>query len=258
MLSQVFYGVGTIILKGYSSTAQTVVALLRNLAAMKNVKSQDRKGCENMKIYIIRHGETALNAKGVMQGRINEPLNENGRNLAVLTGRGMQGIRFDACISSPLSRALETAELVLRESGSDLSICTDDRLLEMDFGDIDARKITEMGEESMSFFMAPFQFPGFPNGESIRGLCERTQPFLKELIAKDDGKTYLISTHGCAMRAMTNYLMESPSDFWLGHAPYNCSLTIVEAEGGAARITDIDRVFYDPKLIADYSQITME
>ena len=258
MLSQVFYGVGTIILKGYSSTAQTVVALLRNLAAMKNVKSQDRKGCENMKIYIIRHGETALNAKGVMQGRINEPLNENGRNLAALTGRGMQGIRFDACISSPLSRALETAELVLRESGSDLSIRTDDRLLEMDFGDIDARKITEMGEESMSFFMAPFQFPGFPNGESIRGLCERTQPFLKELIAKDDGKTYLISTHGCAMRAMTNYLMESPSDFWLGHAPYNCSLTIVEAEGGAARITDIDRVFYDPKLIADYSQITME
>jgi broad specificity phosphatase PhoE len=31
-----------------------------------------------MKIYIIRHGETALNAKGVMQGRIDEPLNENG------------------------------------------------------------------------------------------------------------------------------------------------------------------------------------
>ena len=40
MLSQVFYGVGTIILKGYSSTAQTAVALFRNLAAMKNVKSK--------------------------------------------------------------------------------------------------------------------------------------------------------------------------------------------------------------------------
>jgi hypothetical protein len=40
MLSQVFYGVGTIILKGYSSTAQNAVALLRNLAAMKNVKSK--------------------------------------------------------------------------------------------------------------------------------------------------------------------------------------------------------------------------
>ena len=40
ILSQVFYGAGSIILRGYSSTAQNVVAILRNLAAMKNVKSR--------------------------------------------------------------------------------------------------------------------------------------------------------------------------------------------------------------------------
>lgn len=211
-----------------------------------------------MRLYIIRHGETALNVKGVMQGRIDEPLNDNGRNLAVLTGRGMKGIRFDACISSPLGRAVETATIVLRESGNDVPIRIDDRLLEMDFGEIDGRKITEMGDMSVLFFLDPFAFPGFPEGETISELCERTQPFLKELIAKDEGKTYLISTHGCAMRAMTNELMEDPSDFWLGHAPYNCSLTIVEAEGGTARITDIDKVFYDPNLIADHSKVTME
>lgn len=211
-----------------------------------------------MKIYIIRHGETAMNAKGVLQGRLDEPLNENGRDLAALTGRGMRGIRFDACISSPLCRARETARIVLRESGNALPIRTDDRLMEMDFGDMESRKISEMGDVSMSFFLAPFAFPGFPNGETIRSLCDRTQPFLRELIARDDGKTYLISTHCCAMRAMTHYLAEDPDDFWLGHAPYNCSLTIVEAEGGVARITDVDRVYYDKKLIADYSQVTME
>ena len=139
-----------------------------------------------------------------------------------------------------------------------MPIRIDDRLLEMDFGEIDGRKISEMGDMSMLFFLDPFAFPGFPGGETIRELCERTQPFLKELIAKDDGKTYLISTHGCAMRAMTNELMKDPSDFWLGHAPYNCSLTIVEAEGGNARITDVDKVFYDPRLIADHSGVTME
>lgn len=210
-----------------------------------------------MKIYIIRHGETAMNTKGVLQGRLDEPLNEKGRALAVLTGRGMQEIRFDACISSPLCRARETAEIVLRESGHALPILTDERLMEMDFGDMEARKISEMGEVSKAFFLAPFQFPGFPNGETIRGLCDRTQPFLRELIARDDGKTYLISTHCCAMRAMTHFLLEDQADFWLGHAPYNCSLTIVEAEQGVARITDIDRVYYDPKLITDYSQVTM-
>ena len=40
MISQLFYGAGSIILKGYSSTAQNVVAILRNLAAIKNVKSK--------------------------------------------------------------------------------------------------------------------------------------------------------------------------------------------------------------------------
>ena len=179
-----------------------------------------------MKIYIIRHGETALNVRGVLQGQLDEPLNENGRTLAELTGRGMRGIHFDACVSSPLSRAVETAELVLNESGNDIPIRIDDRLIEMDFGDMDARKISEMGEESLSFFLEPFAFPGFPNGESIPELCRRTQPFLKELIALDDGK--------------------------------NCSLTIVEAEGGVARITEIDRVFYDPKLIVDHSAAAME
>ena len=211
-----------------------------------------------MKLYIIRHGETALNTKGVLQGRLDEPLNENGRKLAAITGRGMKGVRFDACISSPLSRARETAEILLRESGNAIPIRTDDRLLEMDFGDMEAKKISEMGDVSMSFFTAPFHFPGFPNGETIRGLCDRTQPFLKELIAKDDGKTYLISTHCCAMRAMTHCLMEDPDDFWLGHAPYNCSVTIVEAVGGDARVTDIDKVFYDSNLVADYSKVTME
>lgn len=40
-----------------------------------------------MQIYILRHGETALNAKGVMQGRLDEPLNQSGRELAALTGK---------------------------------------------------------------------------------------------------------------------------------------------------------------------------
>ena len=204
-----------------------------------------------MKIYIIRHGETELNKEGVMQGRLDEPLNKSGRDLAVMTGRGMKGIRFDRCITSSLDRARETAGLILRESGNDIQPEIDDRLLEISCGDIEGRKISEMGEAGSLFFIDPFRFVGFPNGESINDLCKRTQAFLRELIARDDGKTYLISTHGCAMRAMVNYLKDDPSDYWYGHAPYNCSVTIVETENGVPRITAVDRVYYDPSLIVD-------
>lgn len=205
-----------------------------------------------VKIYIIRHGETALNAKGVMQGRIDEPLNQNGRELAELTGKAMKGMRFDRCISSSLDRAQETAGIILRESGNDIPIEIDDRIIEIDFGDIEGKALTEMGEAGYLFYMDPLKFKGFPNGESVQDVCKRTQEFIKELIAGDDGKTYLISTHGCAMRAMVNFLNDSPLGYWYGHAPYNCSVTIIEAENGVPRITDIDKVYYDESLIVDH------
>lgn len=205
-----------------------------------------------MIIYIVRHGETVLNAKGVMQGRLNEPLSQSGRDLAEMTGKAMKGIHFDCCISSSLDRAKETAEIILRESENDIPIDIDDRAIEIDFGDMEGKKLSEMGDEGLKFFFDTSHFAGFPNGESIQDVCCRTQELLKELIAKDDGKTYLISTHGCAMRGMINYLSDTPADYWLGHAPHNCSFTIVEAEGGKARITDIDKVYYDPSLIVDH------
>ncbi len=205
-----------------------------------------------MKIYVLRHGETALNAKGVMQGWLNEPLNQNGRDLAVATGRAMRRIRFDACISSPLVRARETVEIILRESGNELPVSVDDRIREINFGDLEGKTFREMGEAGELFYTDPFRLTGFPNGETIRDLCKRTQAFLWELIEKDDGKTYLIGTHGCAARAMLNFLYDDPSDFWQGRAPYNCSVNIVESHAGVPRLTAIDKVYYDPELIVDH------
>ena len=209
-----------------------------------------------MKFYILRHGETALNATGVIQGWLDEPLNENGRRLAVLSGQGMKSIHFDHCISSPFVRAKETAEIALRESGNNAEITFDDRIREINFGDLEGRILSEMGNEYVSFYADPLHFAGFPNGESVRDVCVRTQAFLKELLARDDGKTWLISTHGCAMRAMINFLKDEPSDYWCGHAPYNCSVTIVETENGTPRITAVDKVYYDKSLIVDHFKQT--
>ena len=165
-----------------------------------------------MKIYILRHGETDLNAKSVMQGRLDEPLNERGRELAVLSGRGIRGVRFDRCVSSPLKRARETAELVLKESRNDIPVTTDERIIEIDFGEFEGKKLPD-DEFGRSFYTDPLGAKGFPGGESVRDVCTRTQAFLKELIDRDDDMTYLISTHGCALRAMTNFFFEDGRNF---------------------------------------------
>ena len=85
-----------------------------------------------MKLYIIRHGETAWNVEGRLQGQSDTELNENGVRLAKVTAEGLKNIPFDLGISSPLRRAKHTAELVL--AGRNVPLTTDDRLMELSFG----------------------------------------------------------------------------------------------------------------------------
>ena len=202
-----------------------------------------------MQIFIVRHGETDANRKGYAQGWSNDPLNENGHKLAKITGRGMKGIRFDHCISSPLIRAKETAEIILRESDNNISVSFDDRIKEINFGSFE--RINVRDEKVVRFLKKPDIDHRFPDGESIKDVMERTQGFLKELIAKDDDKTYLVSTHGCALRAMLNFLYDDPDDYWHGYVPYNCCVNIIEVKDGAAKLIEDDLIYYDQELAID-------
>ena len=96
-----------------------------------------------MRIYIVRHGETDANKKGYAQGWTDDPLNENGRLIAELTGQGMKGTRFDCCISSTLIRARDTAQIILRESGNSVSLSFDDRIKEINFGSFERMSIRD-------------------------------------------------------------------------------------------------------------------
>ena len=66
----------------------------------------------SMKIYVTRHGQTKLNENHLMQGRIDEPLNERGISQAEEAARQLEGIKFDAVFSSPLCRAVRTASIM--------------------------------------------------------------------------------------------------------------------------------------------------
>ena len=67
-----------------------------------------------MKLYMVRHGETDWNKAKKVQGRADIPLNAYGRELAEKTAEGLRGIPFDLAYTSPLSRAKETAQIVLQ------------------------------------------------------------------------------------------------------------------------------------------------
>ena len=175
----------------------------------------------NMRLYIIRHGETEWNHTFRLQGQTDIPLNENGRVLAQVTARALQPIPFDLCISSPLKRAKETA--LIQEIG---------------FGTYEGRRVRDAkGEITDPKFFAFFRDPGnfIPpeGGESISDLLARTGAFLEELSTRKEwyDKTILISTHGAASRAMLlNIRHGEQKDFWDTGVPKNCAVTIADLE----------------------------
>ena len=85
-----------------------------------------------MRLYIIRHGETQWNKVKRLQGQTDIPLAEEGIRLARETGEGMKELPIDLVISSPLTRAVQTAQLLTE--GRDVPILTDERIIEISFG----------------------------------------------------------------------------------------------------------------------------
>ena len=155
------------------------------------------------RFIIFRHGETDWNAQKLLQGSSNIPLNESGRRQAVAGAGAVKNIELDLAFASDYDRAVETAQLILREKEMTLQI--DPRLREWDAGDWE-------GVYAPDFFKEhPETIPAFvdgvgelqtPNGESRDDLRKRVQAFFIETAEKYPGKTIMICTHGAALRCI--------------------------------------------------------
>lgn len=154
-------------------------------------------------LYIMRHGKTEWNALHKLQGRTDIPLNEEGRSMASDACKKYKDLNIDACYCSPLKRAVETAQIVLKDR--EIPIRTDERLVEMCFGEYEGI------ENSFAIPNCPinilFEKPeayleSVGGAETFAQLFARTGSFLREVIEPQlqDGKDILIVGHG-AMNA---------------------------------------------------------
>lgn len=211
-----------------------------------------------MKLYFIRHGETVWNTQAKLQGKSDIPLNEKGVALARVTGEALADVPFAAIYSSPLKRALQTAQLVAGDR--DIPIVTDRRLEEIGFGIWEGlschKDHYEIPSDSFQdFFLDPFGYQPPAQGETVRHVCGRTADFLEELIRKmgKEESNVLISCHGCTLRALMNYFYQDyTAGFWRGHVPPNCSVSIVEVKEKGFSILAEDKIFYDKDRMGDY------
>lgn len=208
-----------------------------------------------MKVYLVRHGETDWNKVKRNQGQVDVPLNEKGRMLARETRKGLADIPFDVCFTSPLKRAKETGELILE--GRNIPIIEDERIIEISFGDYEGRCWSEenwdpvMPKEFLYFFDSPERYVAPPGGETLDALEKRTADFFRELCRSETYKDscVLISTHGCALAALLNYIKKPKREnFWGGRVHRNCAVTEVEVTDGMPRILSENVIYYSEDL----------
>ena len=169
-------------------------------------------------LYIMRHGKTNWNKYHKLQGRTDIPLNDEGKEMAMKAYLEYKNVHFDVCYSSPLSRALETANIVLKDR--DIPIITDERLVEMSFGEYEGieNSFKDPSCPINVMFTNPEKYTHSIGGaETFEELFRRTGSFLKEVIEPllKEGKDVLIVGHGMMNLSIISQIRNIPIDkFW--------------------------------------------
>jgi broad specificity phosphatase PhoE len=183
------------------------------------------------RIVLLRHGRTASNAEGRIQGQIDTPLDELGLAQAEALGTVFGADPPAAVVSSDLQRAQMTARAVCEHVGLPLTL--DERLRETYFGDWQGLTGDEVAAGWPVAFEAWRRHEGHPvGGETPVEVGTRALAAAQEHLVAEG--TLLLVTHGGTARALVGMLTELPVEQWRRLAPLGntCWSSLVESAFG--------------------------
>ncbi len=144
------------------------------------------------RLFFVRHGESELNLRRTYAGQTDTPLTDHGRAQAKAAGDQAKAIKIDVFVSSPLSRALETAQIIARETGyPEVRILTDPQFMERSLGSLEGHSWDEVAEDETLF----------PDIETEEQLQVRASAALEYLRSLDEDNVLLVG-HGSFSRAL--------------------------------------------------------
>lgn len=177
------------------------------------------------RLYLLRHGQTEFNVKKLVQGRCDSPLTDLGRQQAGMAAAWLKAHNVvpDKVVSSPLGRAMDTAQLVATELlGPNTAVEPCEGIIERSYGSFEEgphdalpTDVWDPGED-----LVPF------GGEGSQALQERMVDTLTNLLSAEGIETLLAVSHGSASRQFIK--AAAPDDFKLPAKLPNCAIMIFD------------------------------
>jgi probable phosphoglycerate mutase len=147
---------------------------------------------------LVRHGRTDFNARGVLLGRLDPPLDDVGRLQAEQLAMAME--RPDRVISSPLRRARETADAF------GLPVEIDERWIELDYGELDGMPVESVGVEIWNRWRSDLSFTP-PGGESILAMSTRVREACEDLAEEATVREVVVVSHVSPIKAAVTWAL---------------------------------------------------
>jgi broad specificity phosphatase PhoE len=150
-------------------------------------------------IVLVRHGQTDANRAGLLLGRADPPLTERGRQQATAVAAALAQEAEPLVFVSPLQRARETAARIEDATGAPATV--DDRLLELDYGEWDGRRVADIPADTTQRWRTDATFAP-PGGESLAALHQRVAPFAVEALDTARDRTVIVVSHVSPIKAL--------------------------------------------------------
>lgn len=197
-------------------------------------------------LYLVRHGETEWNAQGLLQGHSDIHLNDIGLSQALALKEALASVHFSAAFSSDLSRAKKTAEIIISNKETPLTLSK--ALRERTAGPFEGRPVQEL-EAWMKQSLTPgkifsqeehLSHRWHPNFETSSETYQRIKNFLSSNISYDDSNILVVS-HGGVMRSILDHLQYVPGYKW---SIANCGYVCLQASEDTFSIKNADGVVF--------------
>jgi probable phosphoglycerate mutase len=148
-------------------------------------------------LIVVRHGQTDVNARGLLLGRSDPPLDAAGRKQASAVAAELAPLsKTTRVISSPLRRTRETAAIIARDGPVEI----DERWVELDYGAFEGKPLLDITQEEWDRWRSDPDFAP-EGGETLRSLGQRVAEACTELLAAGIDDDVIVVTHVSPVKA---------------------------------------------------------